>query len=132
MLPTKVLDDVLAKLRQARRDWRGIGFVPKADIARLRELWETKNNRLEELFEDRLAEERAAEEEADSRKIALCDELEELLQEERPDWFRDEVGSLRKRWQETGRSSRSRYKELEQRWKELNDRFEEGAKSHSS
>ena len=132
MLPTKVLDDVLAKLRQARRDWRGIGYVPKADIARLRELWETKNNRLEELFEDRLAEERAAEEEADSRKIALCDELEELLQEERPDWFRDEVGSLRKRWQETGRSSRSRYKELEQRWKELNDRFEEGAKSHSS
>ena len=68
----------------------------------MRESWDEKNTRLEELLADRLAEERAAEAEADKVKEGICNELEELLQEERPDWFRDEVGALRKRWQESG------------------------------
>ena len=74
-----------------------------------------------------LAEERAAEEEAAKVKTTICDELAELLEEERPDWFREEVGALRRRWQESGRAGRDQYKALDQRWKELNDRFEAAA-----
>ena len=81
----------------------------------MRESRDEKNTRLEELLADRLAEECAAGKPGDKVKEGICNELEELLQEERPDWFRDEVGALRKRWQESGRDSRGSFKQLEQR-----------------
>lgn len=125
LLPGKTLDDVVQRLRQARRDWRSIGFVPKADLQRLREEWDSLNEKLEEACADRLAAEAEAEAANATAKEGICAELAQLLEEERPDWFRDEVGNLRRAWQEVGRVPRAQFKALEQRWRELNDRYEE-------
>lgn len=132
LLPGKTLDDVVQRLRQARRDWRQIGFVPKADLQRLREEWDTLNQQLEDACADRLAAEAEAEAANAAAKEDLCAELEQLLQEERPDWFRDEVGKLRRSWQEFGRVPRSQLKTLENRWRDLNDRYEEHCRSVQS
>ena len=47
-------------------------------------------------------------------------ELEELLQEERPDWFADEAHAIRKKWREAGPVPRDE-RAIEDRFREVCD-----------
>ncbi|TVR43895.1 MAG: DUF349 domain-containing protein [Planctomycetota bacterium] len=132
MLPGRTLDEVLERLRQARRDWREIGFVPKNQVARLRASWDELNDRLQELLADRLQNEHEQEAAAATAKQVIIGEMQQLLEEERPDWFRDEVGALRRRWSDAGRVPRALFKQLEDDWRRLNDEFEARARAAMS
>ena len=109
--------DFLREVKDLQRSFRDIGHVPRDRFEEIRDRFKTECDRIYTVLEPWFAkqdEERSANLEA---KQALIKELEELLEEERPDWFMDEVKAIQQKWKDAGQVPRQEMA--------INDRFQE-------
>lgn len=114
--------DFLKQVRDLQRTWREAGPVPRERAPEVNERFKAACDKVFAVLEPWFA---AQDEERQAHladKQALLKELEELLEEERPDWFADEVHAIRKRWRDVGPVPRDA-REIEDRFRALCDQI---------
>ena len=104
------------QVRDIRRSWKNIGYVPKDQVEgiwqRFNEALQPINDILEPWYQQR-DEERKGNLEA---KQAIIKEIEELLEEEHPEWFGDQLRDLQNKWRDIGPVPRDDYKALNDKY----------------
>jgi hypothetical protein len=98
--------DFMREVKDIQRQFRETGHVPRERHAEVRDRFKAACDRVYAVLEpwfEKQDSERAANLEI---KQALIKELEELLEEERPDWFKDEVKAIQQKWRDAGQVPR--------------------------
>lgn len=109
-------EHILHETKELQRAWRQAGHVPRANIDEINGGFKAACDRIYGTLQDWFAKQDEERQGNLQAKLELIKQLEELCEEERPDWFRDEVDGIRKRWNEIGYVPRDQVHEI-------NDRF---------
>lgn len=118
----------MREVKDLQKQFREIGHVPRERYEQVRDDFKAACDRVYAVLEPWFAkqdEERAGNLE---QKQALIKELEELLEEERPDWFKDEVKAIQQKWKEIGQVPRQDMV-INDTFRELCDRIFDKARS---
>ena len=94
--------DFLREAQEMQRRFREIGHVPRERMDDVYEKFKAQADKIYAALEPyltKLDEERTANLEEKQKILA---ELRELLEEERPDWFAEDVGKLQQAWRAVG------------------------------
>jgi hypothetical protein len=118
-------EELLRKVKDLQRQWRDIGHVPKADMERINGSFKTHIDTIYQGLEGWFEKQDASRAGNLDAKEKLLVEFEELLSEQRPDWFREQARELRLRWRDLGQVPRDAFERIEIRWRDLNQRFDE-------
>ncbi len=94
--------DFFEDFRSLQGQYRSAGFVPRKDMDASKQRYKEVCDRVHAALEDWFAARDAERQGNLERKQALLVRLEELLEEEHPEWFRDEVRKLQDEWRDAG------------------------------
>jgi hypothetical protein len=88
--------------REVQERFRAIGFVPREEVEALRTRFRAACDRIWATIREEREAEAAAETSNLEKKLALIKEVEEILANPNPRWFKDEVRELTRRFRDIG------------------------------
>ncbi|MDA3959438.1 MAG: DUF349 domain-containing protein [Planctomycetota bacterium] len=98
--------DFLREVKDIQRRWREIGHVPRDRFDEVRDRFKASCDKIYQALEPWFEKQDAERQNNLERKEALIKELEELLEEEHPEWFKDDVKRIQNDWREAGQVPR--------------------------
>lgn len=111
----KTEPDFLREVKELQKQYRFIGHVPKEQYEPIRERFKTACDRIYNALESWFAAQDGERQGNLEQKQKLLAEIEALLQESRPDWFKDEAKAIQAKWREIGQVPRENM--------DINERF---------
>ena len=111
--------DISRRGRLLNDEWRAIGHIPRAEMEGVRTRFTTAIDRIWATIREEQQAEQAQEEANLEKKLALIKEVEDVLQDPNPRWFKDEVKAIIARWNAIGPVPRARDLEVGRRFDDL-------------
>jgi len=111
--------DISRRARLLNDEWRAIGHIPRAEMEAVRTRFNTAVDRIWATIHEEQQAEQAQEEANLEKKLALIKEVEDVLQDPNPRWFKDEVKAIIARWNAIGAVPRARDLEVGRRFDDL-------------
>ncbi len=112
----------LGVIKDLQQQWKSIGHVPRDQVESTWQRWKAAQDRVYATLKDHLAEQDAEREANAAKKEALIKEAEELTDTDHPQWFKEDIRELQKKWREIGHVPRNRMDDLNDRFRTVCDK----------
>lgn len=114
--------DIARKARSLQEEFRTIGFVPRAEVETVRTAFQAACDRIWATIREEQEAELAQQRQNLEAKQALIRQVEEILADENPHYFREEVARLSAQWRTIGPVPRDQAQDIRRRFDELTRR----------